>query len=100
MDFLSRFFDFPGRRTTLAREVRGGAATFLTMAYILVVNPSILSAGGVPKTSALACTALAAAVCCVAMGLFANFPIALASGMGLNAMVALTLTPATGSWQA
>jgi adenine/guanine/hypoxanthine permease len=90
--------DLGGRRTTLAAELRGALATFLTMAYILPVNASILSAIYPGKTPALiACTALAAGVCCVLMGLFANAPIALASGMGLNAFVAFTLAKAAGS---
>src|SRR5688500_5708688 len=104
MNFVSRYFDFPGRQTTFLREVRGGAATFLTMAYILIVNPGILAAAGIDPGSALACTALAAGVCSIAMGLYANFPIALASGMGLNALVAFTIAAAppkgVGSWQA
>src|SRR4051812_35333321 len=96
---LDRRFALTARGSTVGREVRGAVATFLTMAYILFVNPDILAAAGVPKHSAVACTALAAAVCCLLMGLVANFPIALASGMGLNAMVAYTLAGKTGSWQ-
>jgi AGZA family xanthine/uracil permease-like MFS transporter len=69
------------------------------MAYILFVNAGILGDAGVPRNSAVACTALAAGVCCILMGLVANFPMALASGMGLNAVVAYGLTKATGSWQ-
>src|SRR5699024_3287083 len=99
MSFLNRWFELDARGTTVTRELRGAVATFLTMAYILFVNPQSLEAAGVPPRPAQACTAAAAAVVCVLMGLYANFPIALASGMGLNAMVAFTLTPATGSWQ-
>jgi len=97
---LSRFFELEARGTTVAREVRGAAATFLTMAYILFANPSILAAAGVPFEGAAAATALASAVCCLAMGLLANAPIALAPGMGLNAVVAFQVTAATGSWHA
>ena len=79
--------------------MRGAFATFLTMAYILFVNPQILSTAGVPRDSAVACTAAAAAICCVLMGVVANFPMALASGMGINAMVAYQLAGKTGSWQ-
>lgn len=79
--------------------MRGGITTFLTMAYILLVNPGILSAAGLSPTAAATSTALAAGVCCLMMGLWSNFPMALASGMGLNAIVAFQLTPATGSWQ-
>jgi AGZA family xanthine/uracil permease-like MFS transporter len=97
---LSRFFELEARGTTVAREVRGAAATFLTMAYILFANPGILSAAGIPFESAAAATAVAASICCIAMGLLANVPIALAPGMGLNAVVAFQVAAATGSWQA
>jgi AGZA family xanthine/uracil permease-like MFS transporter len=96
---LARYFHFDGRNTTFARELRGAVATFLTMAYILFVNPSVLANAGVPQHSAVACTALAAGICSILMGLIANFPIALASGMGLNAFVAFQVAPAAGSWQ-
>lgn len=94
--------DVRGRRTTWSAEVRGGVATFLTMAYILPVNAGILSSAmGADKMPALvATTALAAGICCLLMGLIANFPIALASGMGLNALVAFTVAKQAGSWQA
>jgi AGZA family xanthine/uracil permease-like MFS transporter len=69
------------------------------MAYILFANPAILSAGGVPLEPAIAATAAAAAVCSLLMGLLANFPMALAPGMGLNAVIAFQIVPAAGSWQ-
>ena len=93
-------FDLHGRGTTVAREVRGGLTTFLTMAYILFANPSILAAAGIPFEAAAAATAAAAAICTLLMGLGANFPIALAPGMGLNAVVAFQVAGQTGSWQA
>ena len=93
-------FELQARGTTLAREVRGGIATFLTMAYILFANPSILVAAGIPFEPAVAATAAAAAICTLLMGLGANFPLALAPGMGLNAVVAFQITGQTGSWQA
>ena len=93
-------FDLHGRGTTPAREVRGGIATFLTMAYILFANPSILASAGIPFEAAAAGTAAAAAICTLLMGLGANFPIALAPGMGLNAVVAFQVVGQTGSWQA
>lgn len=99
MKLLDHYFDLPGRRTTVGREARGAVATFLTMAYILAVNPQILAAAGIPATSATACTALAAGVCCILMGLVANFPVALAAGMGLNAVVAYQVLPLAGTWQ-
>ena len=87
---LTRLFGLEARRTTVAREVRGGIATFPTMAYIL----------GVPYESAVAATAAAAAHSCFAMGLLVNAPIALAPGMGLNAVVAYHIAGVMGSWQA
>jgi adenine/guanine/hypoxanthine permease len=69
------------------------------MAYILFANPAILSAAGVPTGPAVAATAAAAAICSIMMGLVANVPIALASGMGLNAVIAYQIAPIAGSWQ-
>jgi adenine/guanine/hypoxanthine permease len=97
---LESLFHLQARGSTLAREVRGGLATFLTMAYILFANPSILSSAGIPAESALAATALAAALCSGLMGLVANVPLAMAPGMGLNAVVAFQVAAVTGSWQA
>ena len=68
------------RRTTVRRELLGGAATFLTMSYILFVNPAILSAAGLPFDAVAVATALAAAVTTLAMGLIANYPFARLSG--------------------
>lgn len=93
-------FDVRARGTTVAREVRGGVTTFLTMAYILVANPAILAAAGLPVEATAAATAAAAALCTLLMGVGANFPIALAPGMGLNAVVAFQVVGETGSWQA
>jgi len=93
-------FDIQERGSTPAREIRGGVATFLTMAYILFANPSILSSAGIPFEAAAAGTAAAAAICTLLMGLGADFPIALAPGMGLNAVVAFQVAEQTGSWQA
>jgi len=81
-------FDPAARGSRVTAEVRGAVATFLTMAYILFANPAILSAAGVPFAPAVAATAAAAAICSILMGVVANFPIALASGMGLNAVIA------------
>jgi AGZA family xanthine/uracil permease-like MFS transporter len=99
-DLLDRLFDLRGRRSTVGRELRGAIATYLTMVYILFANAHILAAAGVPFPSSVACTAAAAGVCCILMGFVANFPLALASGMGLNAIVAGVITQRTGSWQA
>src|SRR5688572_33459004 len=92
---LDRFFEIRARGSTIPRELRGAVATFLTMAYILFVNPDILTkaTGARPEmfTAFMVSTAAAAGVCCILMGVFANFPLALASGMGLNAIVAFTI---------
>ncbi len=100
MSFLDRFFDLEARGTTVATEVRAGVVTFLTMAYILFVNPQILGEAGMPAADVAVATALAAAVATLVMGLFANYPIALAPGMGLNAYFTYGVVGAMGvSWQ-
>ena len=86
--FLDRYFSFSSRGSSLRIEALGGLSTFLTMSYILFVNPAILSAAGLPFSAVAVATALAAAVTTLAMGLIANYPFALASGLGLNAVVA------------
>jgi AGZA family xanthine/uracil permease-like MFS transporter len=94
---LDRLFELGARGTNVRTEVLAGATTFVTMAYILFVNPDILhgAAGGPGRFGALlTSTALVAGVASVAMGLFANLPLALASGMGLNAVVAFQLVGA------
>ncbi|MBD3177587.1 MAG: NCS2 family permease [Armatimonadia bacterium] len=102
---IARFFRFEERRTSARTEIRAGITTFLTMAYILFVNPIILSLGtpdgpGVPPAAAAAGTALAAGLVCILMGLVSNFPLALASGMGLNAFLAFTVIAGQGvPWQ-
>src|SRR3954464_15916975 len=101
MPALLEQFQLRQRGSTVGRELRGAVATFLTMAYILFVNAQILS-GVVPddvKPSLVACTALAAGMCSIAMGWFANFPIALASGMGLNAIVAAIAMRPGANWR-
>jgi AGZA family xanthine/uracil permease-like MFS transporter len=94
---LDRFFGLSARGTNVRTEVLAGATTFVTMAYILFVNPDILhgAAGGPQHRAALlTSTALVAFAATLAMGLFANLPLALASGMGLNAVVAFQLVGA------
>jgi AGZA family xanthine/uracil permease-like MFS transporter len=88
---VQRFFAFDGRRTTLRREALGGVATFLTMSYIVFVNPAILSAAGLPFDAVAVATALAAAAFTIIMGLATNLPLALASGLGINAVVAFDI---------
>jgi adenine/guanine/hypoxanthine permease len=90
-DFLDRRFQLAARGTTARIEALGGLTTFLTMAYILFVNPAILSAAGLPFEAVAVATALAAAIFSIAMGLIANVPFALASGLGINAIVAFDL---------
>ena len=88
---MEGFFKFDQRGTTLGTEVLAGITTFMTMAYIIFVNPGILSAAGVPFAGAATATALGAALMCICMGVFTNRPFALASGMGLNAVVTFSV---------
>ncbi|MDO5721802.1 MAG: NCS2 family permease [Actinomycetaceae bacterium] len=93
---LDAFFHITERGSTVGREVRGGIVTFFAMAYILVLNPAILSAAlpadnSISMPAIAAATALIAGIMTILMGVVANFPMALAAGMGLNAMVAFTL---------
>ena len=84
------------RSTTVRTEVLGGVATFLTMSYILFVNPAILSAASMPFAAVAVATAIAAAVTTLAMGLFTNLPFALAPGLGINAVVAFDIVLGRG----
>jgi len=88
---LMSFFHFDRRGTCLRIEIEAGFTTFLTMSYIIFVNPGILSAAGVPFAAATTATAVGAAVICILMGLVSNRPLALASGMGFNAMLAFSV---------
>src|SRR3954468_21904451 len=89
--FLERRFRLAERRTTVRTELLGGAATFLTMSYILFVNPAILSAAKMPFAAVAVATAIAACVATLAMGMFTNLPFALAPGLGINAVVAFDI---------
>jgi AGZA family xanthine/uracil permease-like MFS transporter len=82
---LARYFRFTENQTNLRQEVLGGLTTFLTMSYIVVVNPQILSQAGMPVDGVVFATCLSSAVATLVMGLYANYPIALAPGMSLNA---------------
>src|SRR3954454_10201692 len=98
--FLARRFRLAERGTHARTEVLGGVATFLTMCYILFVNPAILSAAGVPCDAVAVVTALAAAITTLAMGLATNLPFALAPGLGINAVVAFDVILGRGlPWQ-
>ena len=88
---MDKFFKISQRNSSVSTEIIGGMTTFLAMAYIIAVNPQMLSAAGMSFNAALTATCLGAAVMTIAMGLIANRPIALASGMGVNAIVAFTL---------
>jgi AGZA family xanthine/uracil permease-like MFS transporter len=88
---LDNFFKISERGSSVGTEVIGGLTTFLAMAYIVAVNPAMLEVAGIPFNAALTATCLGAAIMTIAMGLIANRPIALASGMGINAIVAYTL---------
>lgn len=97
---LEKLFKLKANNTNVKTEVIGGITTFMTMAYILAVNPTMLSAAGMDKTAVLLATALAAFIGTLAMALLANYPFALAPGMGLNAYFAFTVCGTMGySWQ-
>ena len=93
---LERLFKLSENKTTIRTEVAAGVTTFLTMAYIIFVNPSILSEAGVPFSGALFATCIGAAVGSLMMGLVANYPFALAPGMGLNAYFTYTVVKGMG----
>ncbi|GAB3464633.1 NCS2 family permease [Azotobacter salinestris] len=97
---LEKLFRLEAHGTTVRIELLAGLTTFLTMAYILFVNPSILGETGMDKGAVFVATALAAAIGSALMGLIANYPIALAPGMGLNAFFTYTVVLQMGhSWQ-
>jgi AGZA family xanthine/uracil permease-like MFS transporter len=97
---LERTFALAAHGTNVRTEVIAGFTTFLTMAYIIFVNPDILSAAGMPKEAVFVATCLAAALGSAIMGLYANYPIALAPGMGLNAYFAFAVVGGMGfTWQ-
>lgn len=97
---MEKFFKLKENNTNVKTEVVAGITTFMTMAYILAVNPSILSASGMDSQAVLMATALAAFVGTLAMALLANYPFALAPGLGLNAYFAYTICGEMGySWQ-
>ena len=97
---IENFFKLKENNTTVKTEVVAGITTFMTMAYILAVNPSMLEAAGMDKTAVLIATCLASFIGTLAMALLANYPFALAPGMGLNAYFAFTVCGVMGySWQ-
>jgi len=97
---LERLFDLKGHGTTVRTEVLAGLTTFVTMAYIVVVNPAILGAAGMPVAAVAVATCLASGFGSILMGLLSNYPLALAPGMGLNAYFTYTVVKVMGlPWQ-
>lgn len=97
---LEKLFQLQAHNTTVRTELLAGLTTFLTMAYILFVNPSLLSEAGMDRGAVFVATCLAAAIGSAIMGLVANYPIALAPGMGLNAFFTYTVVLTMGyTWQ-
>src|SRR6185312_11920812 len=97
---LERLFKLEAAGTTVRTEVLAGLTTFLTMAYIVVVNPAILGEAGLPVGAVAAATCLAAGFASLLMGFLANYPLALAPGMGLNAYFTYTVVKGLGvPWQ-
>ena len=100
MERIKKFFKIEERGSSIRTELIGGLVTFLAMAYILAVNPNILGAAGMPAGGVFIATAIASAVATLIMGLYANYPIALAPGMGINALFAFTVVLGSGyTWQ-
>ena len=93
---IGRFFHLTERGTTIGTEVKAGLTTFMVMSYIIFLNPAILSNAGIDPAAAAAATALIAGVMSILMGLVANLPIALAAGLGINALVAFSLVLGSG----
>ncbi len=98
---LEKLFHLKDKKTTVKTEIIAGLTTFLAMAYILAVNPSILGQAGMDTHSVFMATALSAGIASIMMGVLANFPVALAPGMGVNALFTYTVVLTMGySWQA
>ncbi|MCG7585913.1 NCS2 family permease [Photobacterium sp. OFAV2-7] len=98
--FLERFFQLKAHGTNVRNELIGGLTTFATMAYIIFVNPSIMSASGMDAGAVFVATCIGAAIGTLLMGLFANWPVGLAPGMGLNAFFSFTVVGEMGySWE-
>jgi AGZA family xanthine/uracil permease-like MFS transporter len=101
LNWLTRQFGLDAHKTTVTRELVAGVTTFTTMSYIVVVNPAILSAAGIPEGPSFVATALVAALGCCLMAFYANRPFAIAPYMGENAFIAFTVCRVLGiRWQA
>jgi len=97
---LDRFFKLSAHRTTIKTELLAGLTTFVTMAYIIFVNPNIMADAGIDHGAAFVATCIGAALGCLLMGLYANWPVGLAPGMGLNAFFTYTVVGEMGySWE-
>lgn len=100
MNAIERYFGINGENTTIKTEILAGVTTFLTMAYIIFVNPNVLADAGMDKGAVFVATCLAAAVGCFIMGIYARLPVALAPGMGLNAFFTYGVVLGMGyAWQ-
>ena len=100
MDLIESIFKLKDHKTSFKKEILAGLATFLTMAYIMVVNPAILSETGMDFDSVFVATILASFIACLLMGFLANWPVALAPGMGLNAFFTYAVVFGMGfTWQ-
>ena len=97
---LNNFFKFNENKTDLKTEIIAGLTSFLAMAYILAVNPSILADGGMSQTGVFFATAFASGISCILMGFVARYPIAIAPGMGYNALFTYTIVLGMGkTWE-
>ena len=100
MNAIERYFGIDGQNTTIKTEILAGVTTFLTMAYIIFVNPNVLADAGMDKGAVFVATCLAAAIGCFIMGIYARLPVALAPGMGLNAFFTYGVVLGMGyTWQ-
>ncbi len=100
MNAIERYFGINGQNTTIKTEILAGVTTFLTMAYIIFVNPNVLADAGMDKGAVFVATCLAAAIGCFIMGIYARLPVALAPGMGLNAFFTYGVVLGMGyAWQ-
>lgn len=100
MSFIDHYFQISARNSTVSREIIAGLTTFFTLAYIVIVNPAILSAAGIPKGPSTTATILSAVFGTLVMGLYARRPFAVAPYMGENAFIAFTVVKVMGhTWQ-
>ncbi|MCL1939285.1 MAG: NCS2 family permease [Desulfovibrionaceae bacterium] len=97
---LDRYFKIRENKSTIRTELLAGLTTFVAMSYVIFVNPNIIAEAGVPREAAIAATIWSAVICTLLLGLWANFPVAAAPGMGLNAFFTYTVVIGAGlSWQ-